>query len=511
MIPRVTSRVVVTLALLSPVGLGADFGLGTPLLLPAGPDPALVIVADLTLDGRPDLLVSSGTEARVRAFVNLGALTFSAPVLSDLPSIAFDWDVADMNGDGDPDLVVSPQGSAHALDVLLGDGQGGFVLATSLDLSGSFFAPHVVLADMDTSGDMDAVIGQGSHVRVSLGDGAGGLLPPGPGQSHAGYAVRDLHGADVDADGDTDLLVVTDWNWGFDWDLMRGDGGGGLSLDPGPSEGSCDSWTRGSALGDLNGDKLPDLAVSFFDYCWFWDNGDLQLGLSDGATVAGTFPDDVAPLPILLSELAIADMDGDGFGDVVGTRSWSLESDLWVLLGNGDGSFGPPATHDAGGTTGRLVLADLDDDTLPDVVATQPDAGVLTILENTSLPPGWSDAGVGLAGASGVPRLDGLGHLSEGNQVQLSLGDGAPLAPAGLVFGFSEGSLPFKGGVMVPTPDFILDGLQLTAAGSFELDGVWPAGVPAGLTSWWQMWVIDAAGPKGLSASNGLAAKAQVL
>jgi hypothetical protein len=506
---HLTSRVLAVVALLSPVGLGADFDLDAPSLLAAGPDPALVAAADLTQDGRPDLLVSSGSGARLRVFVNQGDLGFSAPVLTELPAMVFDWDIADMDGDGKPDLVVSREGSVHALDVLLGDGQGGFTLTGSLDLSGTVFAPHVVLADMDGDGHTDAAIGQGGHVRVSLGDGAGGLLPPGSGQPHAGYSVRDLHGVDAEGDGDTDLLVVTDWNWGFDWDLMLGDGRGGLSLDPGPSEGSCDSWTRGSAVGDLNGDQRPDLAVSFYDYCWFWDDGDLQLGLSDGATIAGTFPGDVTSLPLLFSELAIADMDGDGFGDVVGTRGWSIESDLWVLLGNGDGSLQPPTSHAAGGTTGRLALSDLDGDTVPDVVATLPGDGALAILHNTSLPPGWSDAGAGLSGALGVPRLDGVGLLVEGEQVQLSLGDGLPLAPAGLVFGFTQASVPFKGGVMVPAPDLVLDGLQLTAAGSFEVDGFWPAGVPAGLTTWWQMWIVDAAGPKGLSASNGLAAKAQ--
>jgi hypothetical protein len=43
-------------------------------------------------------------------------------------------------------------------------------------------------------------------------------------------------------------------------------------------------------------------------------------------------------------------------------------------------------------------------------------------------------------------------------------------------------------------------------AGNLQLAAVWPAGLPSGLSIALQAWIVDAAAPKGFSASNGLLA-----
>jgi len=52
-------------------------------------------------------------------------------------------------------------------------------------------------------------------------------------------------------------------------------------------------------------------------------------------------------------------------------------------------------------------------------------------------------------------------------------------------------------------------GLQLDGAGEFATTGVWPTGLPAGFSLFWQMWVVDAGGPQNFAASNGLLSKGQ--
>jgi hypothetical protein len=59
-------------------------------------------------------------------------------------------------------------------------------------------------------------------------------------------------------------------------------------------------------------------------------------------------------------------------------------------------------------------------------------------------------------------------------------------------------------GLLVPQPDVVLGGLPIDAAGVHELDLTWPAGVPRGITPWFQHWIPDPAGPAGFAASNGL-------
>jgi hypothetical protein len=116
------------------------------------------------------------------------------------------------------------------------------------------------------------------------------------------------------------------------------------------------------------------------------------------------------------------------------------------------------------------------------------------------------DLGLGLAGVSGLPELTGSGTLQGGTAVSLSLSNARALAPAGLFLGFTRIDAPFKGGVLVPAADFLVDGLTTDAGGELTVSSTWPVGLPPGFELYAQVWLQDAAGPKGLAASNGLLA-----
>jgi len=118
----------------------------------------------------------------------------------------------------------------------------------------------------------------------------------------------------------------------------------------------------------------------------------------------------------------------------------------------------------------------------------------------------WTDLGDGLAGTTGTPALLGSGPLISGTPVSLSLTNGLAFASAWLVVGFSEISTPFKGGVLVPSPDLLFAGLPLNGSGSLLLTSSWPAGIPSGALTAWQYWIPDAAGPVGFAASNAVRA-----
>jgi hypothetical protein len=59
--------------------------------------------------------------------------------------------------------------------------------------------------------------------------------------------------------------------------------------------------------------------------------------------------------------------------------------------------------------------------------------------------------------------------------------------------------------VLVPSPDLILAGLPIDAEGNLIIPLIWPAGIPEGVTLYYQVWTIDAGAPAGLAATNGLA------
>ena len=66
-------------------------------------------------------------------------------------------------------------------------------------------------------------------------------------------------------------------------------------------------------------------------------------------------------------------------------------------------------------------------------------------------------------------------------------------------------NVPFKGGVLVPKVDLLIMGLATDGTGELVLGSTWPTGIPPATTMYFQHWIVDPAGPKGLSASNGLA------
>lgn len=115
----------------------------------------------------------------------------------------------------------------------------------------------------------------------------------------------------------------------------------------------------------------------------------------------------------------------------------------------------------------------------------------------------WTDAGQGLGGLLGEPTLSGTGVMTPGSTVTLTLGNAIPFGTTNLVIGFSQLAAPFKGGVLVPSPDIVVTGLPLVGSG-LELSFEYPAGIPAGSQISYQHWVQDASGPLGYTASNAV-------
>ena len=119
----------------------------------------------------------------------------------------------------------------------------------------------------------------------------------------------------------------------------------------------------------------------------------------------------------------------------------------------------------------------------------------------------WTQLGHGLAGTWGTPSLWAAGTLEADTPLSLTLDDGLQNSVGYLVLGFERLDLPFSGGTLVPAfeaPTGAFVPLPTGMIGAFTIGGVWPAGVPSGLSLYTQMWIVDPAGPFGLSATNAL-------
>ena len=98
-----------------------------------------------------------------------------------------------------------------------------------------------------------------------------------------------------------------------------------------------------------------------------------------------------------------------------------------------------------------------------------------------------------------------MGELLVDSTYKLVLTGALENTSAVLVMGAAIASAPFKGGTLVPSPDALVFGWSTGPTGGFQLQALWPAGVPPGSQLALQFWVIDPGGPAGYSASNGLA------
>jgi hypothetical protein len=133
---------------------------------------------------------------------------------------------------------------------------------------------------------------------------------------------------------------------------------------------ATDSYTIAStAVGDFNGDGLPDLATLNGD-------GELNIVLNPGKgrfSSAAISHVDTSALDTYVSYIAAADLNGDGKADLVGVDY--VDNDFLVWIGNGDGSFKLPVIYNVSTTSGAqlyngggLVVGDVNGDSVPDIV-----------------------------------------------------------------------------------------------------------------------------------------------
>lgn len=150
-----------------------------PRIFPAGAQPQAVRIADVNGDGLPDIVVanldpgadgtgSAGVSVLLQDAAHPGS--FLAPVTYATQGDAVDVAVADLNGDGKPDLVVAnlepaPTGS---VSVLLQDPArpGVFLAATSYQGFGQPLA--VAIADLNGDGHPDIAVADGTSATVML-------------------------------------------------------------------------------------------------------------------------------------------------------------------------------------------------------------------------------------------------------------------------------------------------------------------------------------------------------
>jgi hypothetical protein len=135
-----------------------------------GNGPAAVAIADLNADGRLDLVVVNAAADSMSVLINQGNGAFAPKVDYPTGGVPTAVAVGDLNGDGRPDLVVTNGGNTsalgHTISVLLNTGGGTF--AAKVDTQVGSYPRAVVVADLNGDGTPDVAVANGDDDTISV-------------------------------------------------------------------------------------------------------------------------------------------------------------------------------------------------------------------------------------------------------------------------------------------------------------------------------------------------------
>jgi hypothetical protein len=321
-----------------------------------------IALGDLDGDGDLDAVVANYNDEAETVWLNEGSGNFSAhPTTPSFGAGAsFRLALGDLDSDGDLDAVVA-NFSNQAETVWLNNGSGSFTAHPTTPSFGAQYSWGIALGDLDSDGDLDAVVanfsGQAETVWLNNGSGSFTAHPSTP--SFGADNSYDVDLGDLDNDGDLDVVVSDDSNQpGKVW---LNDGIGGFTAHPVTASFGLGN-NYGVSLGDLDGDGDLDALQARHsgspEAVWVNDGS----GSFTAHPTAATFGAGNS------YNAALGDLDGDGDLDAVVANITGEAESVW--LNNGSGAF---TAHPAIPTFGAhystaIALGDLDGDRDMDAV-----------------------------------------------------------------------------------------------------------------------------------------------
>jgi Ca2+-binding RTX toxin-like protein len=318
-------------------------------------DPSYMSAADVNGDGSADLVTANRTyndnyADTVSVLLGDGKGSFAQPTTFAVGQSPDPVSVADVNGDGNADLVTANQGTFDQdtyawknsnISMLLGDGKGSFAPQITFAMESTFashnsaFATHhnsINVADVNGDDKLDIVKANSNNISVLLGNGKGSFAIPTT-FTGTGFESSTMNVADMNSDGKMDAITANEY--GNDISVLLGDGEGGFAqpttfVTSSNKSRFSSGWNpKLMSVADMNGDGNVDLVIMADN-----SNGHFLLLLGDGK---GSFAQPTTWASSYYGYMSVADINGDGNADVITNGSGS--DFISVSLGDGLGNF----------------------------------------------------------------------------------------------------------------------------------------------------------------------------
>tara|TARA_R110000772_G_scaffold141974_1_gene251675 strand:+ start:4099 stop:5463 length:1365 start_codon:yes stop_codon:yes gene_type:complete len=324
-------------------------------------DPNFIFSADLDGDGDYDVISSSVQDHKLVWFENIDGLgSFdNEKIINDTLLTATSTTAADIDGDGDLDILVS-YGLSHMLVWFENtDGLGNFgaqrVITT--DVYGFY---SIDTADFDGDGDLDVITTTYQKVEwFENVDGLGNFGPPN--NIFTEDYTRKVKSVDIDGDGDMDALVS--YNYPLDGKITWYENADGLGTF-GPQQIIFTNILviKSIFASDLDGDgDLDVLSASRNDNIIAWYENTNGLGSFGVQQI-------ISDTALYAFSVHAADIDNDGDQDIFTARGDDYIS--WYENTNGQGNFGSEQiiSENADGAV-AVFAADINGDGLVDAIS----------------------------------------------------------------------------------------------------------------------------------------------
>jgi hypothetical protein len=321
-------------------------------------EPNTMVIGDFDGDGKPDVAVTVYAAGVVRVFHNISTTAtpqFGAPIDVQVGSSPEGMALADVDGDGLPDLIVANAGSASVTLLRNTSSPGSISFArTTID---NIDTPHqVVVADFDGDGKPDFAVTSNSAKHVTV------------------FRNRSTVG------------TVT-----FEQAVVIAAAG----------------YLAPIAAGDFDGDGKPDLIVPVQDNNAIYAFRNTTAGSAISFAAAGSWSTGSNPVSV-----AAADLDHDGKTDVVVANAGSNTLSIFRNNGSpGNIGFEPPIAIATGANPMGLSVADLDNDGRPDIVVGNNGADTVMVFRNLSKAGTISLAAASTVSVGASPMTTAIGDL----------------------------------------------------------------------------------------------------